>query len=108
MKSNESNQRIEKILDEWDPIGILQHVKPIIYHDDNRSIGEYSKYVKPIIRIFLENKSVYEYLIILHTDLRDDPNEQIMDEIKLVAERIEAVLSSCDLNEIKESCKNDH
>lgn len=101
MKNNEINKQIERILDEWDPIGILQDIKPINYEDD--SIGEYGNYVLPIIQVFIENRSVYDYLITLHTNLRDDPNEYIKEEIKLVAERIVNFLSQYDVAEIKES-----
>jgi len=101
MKSNEINKQIERILDEWDPIGALQDIKPIIYEDD--SISEYSNYVLPIIQNFIENKSVYDYLIKLHTNLRDEPNEYIKEEIKLVAKRIVNLLSQYDVKEIKES-----
>lgn len=36
---------LEKILDEWDPIGILHDFKPIRYINGVK--GEYSKYVEP-------------------------------------------------------------
>lgn len=100
MKKKEIYQQIEKILDEWDPIGILQDIEPINYTED--AIGEYSNYVKPIINIFMEKKSVYDYLVKLHAELRDDPNEYIKEEIKVVADRIVNFLSQYDIGNIQD------
>jgi len=101
MKKKEIYQRIEKILDKWDPIGILQDVQQINYSEG--AIGEYNNYIEPIINVFLSNKSMYDYLIALHADLRDDPNEVIKEEIKLVANQIVDLLSKNDIEDIQEN-----
>lgn len=77
---------VEKILDDWDPIGILDDFKPIVYTYGYK--GEYTNYVEPVIKTFLAGKSVYEYLIMLHSDLIDEPDESDKREIKLVETRI--------------------
>ena len=101
MKNKEIYKGIERILDEWDPIGILQDVQLINYSED--AIGEYNNYVKTIINVFLSNKSMYDYLIALHSDLRDDPNDIMKEEIKLVANRIVHLLSKYDIEDIQKS-----
>jgi len=53
MNETKIYQKVEKILDEWDPIGILQEAKPITYLEG--TIGEYTRYVKPIIESYLSN-----------------------------------------------------
>lgn len=102
MKNSEIQQQIEKILDEWDPIGILQDVNPIAYQEG--AIGEYNNYIKPIINTFLDKKSMYDYLVKLHTSLRDEPSEYIKEEIELVAKRIVDCLYQYDLKDIRDSC----
>lgn len=99
MRAKEIYQRIERILDEWDPIGILQGVKPIKYSEG--AIGEYSIYIEPIISVFLSKKSMYDYLVELYTELRDYPSEKIKKEIKFVASQITVVLSQSDLDDIQ-------
>lgn len=100
MKKEEIVQNIEKILDEWDPIGILQDIKPITYPKD--SIGEYSQYIKPILKIYLANQSIYDFLVKLQTDLFDYPNNEMKQEIKLVSERIINFLVKCKTVDIQE------
>ena len=92
MKKQEIYREVEKLLDEWDPIGILQEVKPINYVEG--AIGEYSKYIEPIIEIYLSNQSIYDYLIKLQTELLDYPSESMKGEIKIVSERITKFLSN--------------
>ncbi len=83
---------IEKILDDWDPIGVLEDVKPIDY--STNAIGEYSGYINDIIEVYFYNNSLYNYLLNLYSQLRDDPNEAIKEEIKMVAKRLNEYLSS--------------
>lgn len=99
MRIKEIHQNIERVLDKWDPIGILQDVKPTDYPEG--AMGEYSIYIEPIISVFLSKKSMYDYLVELHTELRDYPSESMKREIKLVARRINDVLSHSSLNNMK-------
>jgi len=99
MENVEIQQGIEKILDEWDPIGILQHVGMITY--SKGVIGEYNSYIKPILHTFLNKKSMYDYLVKLHANLRDEPNEYVKKEIVLIAERIVSFLSQFDVKDVQ-------
>lgn len=91
---------IDKLLDEWDPLGVLQQFKPIDYTID--AFGEYSSYVLPVIQTYLANQSVEDYLIQLHTDFRDYPNEEVEAEIKVVAEKMITLLSKYHKSELVE------
>ena len=90
---------IEKILDNWDPIGVLQNVKPIGY--ETRAFGEYSKYIHPLLNTYLSNASIYDFLIKLQSDLMDEPNEEIEEEIRSVSRQIMDYLSKYRLTEIE-------
>ncbi len=92
MKNRELYLHIEKILDDWDPIGIQNIIKQKSVLR-NGVYGEYTGYVEPIIATFLQKKSVYDYLVKLFTDLHDDPNEDEKEEIKIVATEIIDFLS---------------
>jgi hypothetical protein len=102
MKKEEIFLRIEQMLDEWDPIGILQNVKPISYQRGIK--GEYSQYVKPIIETFIANKSIYDFLVNMQESLWVYPNEEMNEEIKVVSERLVNFLSKCKLEDIQECC----
>jgi hypothetical protein len=99
MNKDEIVLEIEKVLDEWDPIGVLQGYKPIIYRKG--IIGEYTKYAEHIIEVYLSHQPIYDYLINLQTNLRGYPNEDMKEEIKLVAERINLFLSRCTIEDIR-------
>jgi hypothetical protein len=77
---------IEKILDDWDPLGILEEYKPISYKKG--VIGEYSKYIKPIINVHLANQSLHDFLTNLYMHLLDNPNEQVKKEIELTSKKL--------------------
>lgn len=53
MKTENVILEIEKLLDEWDPIGILQDSKRIVYIEGVR--GEYTKYAEEIEKNFNHN-----------------------------------------------------
>ncbi len=91
--------KVEKILDDWDPIGVLQDYIPITYHDV--VIGEYSRYIKPIIETYLKGNSINDFLLNLYSLIRDYPNENIKEEIKEVYKKIIALLSEYDKDDIK-------
>ncbi len=82
---------LQQILDDWDPIGILQYSQPI--NDSDNSIGEYNNYIEPIVNTYLANESIYDYLIELYSNLIDDPDDYVKEEIKLVTKRIVEFLS---------------
>ncbi len=82
---------VEKLLNDWDPIGILQEFKPINYYEG--TTGEYSRYVEPIIEVYNSKESIYNYMIELQTDLLDYPNEKMKEKIKVISERIVKFLS---------------
>lgn len=102
MKQKAIFKELEKILDNWDPIGILQNVKPINYVED--TIGEYTMYISSIIEVYLSNQSVYDYLIKLQTDLVDNPGELMKEKIKIVAEKIVKLLSQYKKEDLQEIC----
>lgn len=91
---------VDKLLDEWDPLGVLQQFKPIDYSID--ALGEYSNYVVPVIQTYLANRSVEDYLIQLQTDLRDYPNKEMKVEIKIVAEKLIALLAKYPKSDLAE------
>lgn len=91
MEKRELYLHIERVLDDWDPIGIQNIVKQSVLRDGG--YGEYTGYVEPIIATFLQKKSVYDYLVKLFTDLHDDPNEDEKEEIKILATSIIDFLS---------------
>jgi hypothetical protein len=98
MRKQELYIEIEKLLDEWDPIGILQEIKPNNYAEG--VIGEYSNYVEPIIEIYLSNQPIYEYLVSLQTKLWDAPNEIMKKETKIISEKIIQFLSQYKIEDI--------
>lgn len=83
---------IEKILDDWDPLGVLQDVKPISYMEGLQ--GEYTKYVEPIIEKYISNGNLKLFLIDLHTQLWQPPNEEMMSEINETTKKLNTYLSS--------------
>ena len=91
MQRKSAHIEVDKLLNEWDPIGVLQRFKPVDYSID--ALGEYSHYVLPIIQTYLANLSVEDYLIQLQTNLWDYPNEEMKAEIKVIAGKIVARLS---------------
>ena len=99
MKNIEIYRGIENILEDWDPIGILNGIKPVSYQEG--TIGEYSRYVKPIIEKYLVKQSMVDYLIKLQTDLVDVPTTEMKEEINIIANRIELFLSKYSEDNIK-------
>jgi hypothetical protein len=86
------NIEIEKLLDDWDPIGILQDAKPIDY--SNFVQGEYTSYVEPIIQTFISKKSIKEYLVKLYTKLMHTPNFEVNNQINELSYKIDQILST--------------
>lgn len=85
---------INTILDEWDPIGVNSS-------DENITCGEYSMYIKKAIEIYLSNQSMYDFLIKLHTDLIDLPDDKLKSEIKIVSDKLISLLSEYKSEELK-------
>jgi hypothetical protein len=96
---------IEKILDEWDPIGILQGINSINYN--NGLVGEYSKYVLPLIQTYVNNQSLYDYLIKLQSNLWIFPDDEMQNEIKSISEKIDNFLSQYNIDELKKILERD-
>ena len=103
MNKEEIADGIERILHEWDPIGILQGIGEIIHHQGSK--GEYSKYIKPIVETYLSKNSMYDFLVNLHTDLRDYPNAEMKNEIRLVSDKIVIFLSQSNLVDLQNTAK---
>jgi hypothetical protein len=94
---------IEKILDDWDPLGILNEYKPIAY--TKGVIGEYSKYIKPTIEAHLANQSFSSFLTKLHIQLRDNPNEEMEKEIEMTSKKLTLFFSGIDQVGLRECLK---
>lgn len=69
MQREEKFESLERILEEWDPLGVLQDIRPP--SSVKGSIGEYTRYIEEIIRIYVSKKSLYDYLVQLQTNLWD-------------------------------------
>jgi hypothetical protein len=90
---------IEKILDDWDPIGILQEFKPIQYFEN--AIGEYTSYITPILITYLQKKPVYDYLYNLQTEIMHIPNSLELTAIEIAAKKITKFLSGFSKEDIR-------
>ena len=92
MNRDELALEVEKILDEWDPIGILKMNEPIIYKIG--VIGEYTKYAYFILEKLNSQQSINDYLIGLYTELKDNPDQTTKDEINIISNNIYILLHS--------------
>jgi hypothetical protein len=111
MKSEEILRGIDKVLDIWDPIGVSLHW-PEMYENANSSSGEYTKYVKPIIDVFLAKKSIYDHLVTLHIyligiDVNGEDWEEAKNFVLEATESINSFLSTYTQNELKEALNYD-
>ncbi|MBO0934933.1 hypothetical protein J2I47_00095 [Fibrella sp. HMF5335] len=91
---------VGRLLDEWDPLEILQRFKPIDYGID--ALGEYSSYVMPVIQTYLANRPIENYLIQLQTNLWDDPNEEQRASIKITTQKMVSLLSKYSKSDLAE------
>ncbi|MBS1772591.1 MAG: hypothetical protein JST82_07015 [Bacteroidetes bacterium] len=92
---------INQILDEWDPICVLQDYIPIDYSDD--ALGEYTSYVIPVIKVYLSNQSIYDYLVKLHIDMWTEPNEEMDKAIMLAEHKIMNFLSRYTAEDVRKA-----
>ena len=92
---------IDKILDEWDPTGIIDTWKPLPdSHYVKGMKGEYHEFIRPIIQIYVSNQSVYNFLVTVQEDISS--NNEIMNEhIRTTAKQIVDYLSNYNLEDLR-------
>jgi hypothetical protein len=91
---------IDQMLGEWDPLGILVAYQPVAQNLTAK--GEYFNYVVPLIKVYVTGGNIDEYLIRLHRELRDEPNEEVLTDIRALAERFKVFLNRCPQSLLKD------
>lgn len=86
MSKEEVYNELQKLLDDWDPLGVYVGSKPLDY--SMHTIGEYYNYIKPIVETYLEKKPIQDYLMQLERHLWGEPNEASMKVIEATAQKI--------------------
>ena len=102
-------QGLDRLLDDWDPIGILQRFKPFKL-DRKKTSGEYSKYVPLIINTYLANQSIYTCLANLHEyllgiNINGEDWEEARTATIETSNRIQSFLSEYTREELEKAIK---
>ncbi|HMC96905.1 MAG TPA: hypothetical protein VKG92_04590 [Flavobacteriales bacterium] len=86
-------ERVNDILDEWDPIGAN--------HFQGMRGNEYIMYVPRVIGNYLSGIPTYESLDALQVELIDNSSQEMMVATRHAAHAIDTLLKSCDMAELR-------
>jgi len=89
-------ERVNDILDDWDPIGVNH------FHDTRGN--EYISYVPRIIRNYLSGIPTYKSLDALQVELIDNSSDEMTSATHQAASEIDVLLGDCEKVQLQGFC----